>query len=82
VIDQWSAVIANTVRTPGVRERLVDLGLEPTGTTPEELAAIMAADTARWAPIRQGVRVQRRLIGTASRVLARHAGADTSIRTY
>jgi tripartite-type tricarboxylate transporter receptor subunit TctC len=51
VIDQWSAVIANTVRTPGVRERLVDLGLEPTGTTPEELAAIMAADTARWAPI-------------------------------
>jgi tripartite-type tricarboxylate transporter receptor subunit TctC len=24
---------------------------EPTGTTPEQLAAIMAADTARWAPI-------------------------------
>ena len=34
-----------------VRERLLALGLEPTGTTPEALAAIMAADTARWAPI-------------------------------
>ena len=36
---------------PEVNERFVNLGLEPTGTTPAELAAIMAADTARWAPI-------------------------------
>jgi tripartite-type tricarboxylate transporter receptor subunit TctC len=34
-----------------VTERLVQLGLEPTGTTPEGLAAIIAADTARWAPV-------------------------------
>jgi tripartite-type tricarboxylate transporter receptor subunit TctC len=31
--------------------RFLSLGVEPTGTTPEALAAIMAADTARWAPI-------------------------------
>ena len=51
VIDQWSAMIAQAVQTRELRARLIDLGLEPTGTTPEELAAIMAADTARWAPI-------------------------------
>jgi len=51
MIDQWSAVIARAVQTPELRARLIDLGLEPTGTTPEALAAIMAADTARWAPI-------------------------------
>lgn len=51
VIELWSKVIVKAVRTPEVAERLTHLGLEPTGTTPEELAAIMAADTARWAPI-------------------------------
>ena len=51
VIDRWSAVIAQAVQTPELRGRLIDLGLEPTGTTPEALAAIIAADTARWAPI-------------------------------
>jgi tripartite-type tricarboxylate transporter receptor subunit TctC len=51
VIEHWSALIAKVVRTPEITARLIDLGLEPTGTTPEELAAIMAADTARWAPI-------------------------------
>jgi tripartite-type tricarboxylate transporter receptor subunit TctC len=51
VIDQVSAAIASALRTPELRERFVNLGYEPTGTTPEQLAAIMAADTARWGPI-------------------------------
>ena len=51
LIDAWSRMIVQAVQTPAISEKLVHLGLEPTGTTPEELAAIMAADTARWAPI-------------------------------
>ena len=51
VIDQWSGAIVRALQTPAIRQRLIELGYEPTGTTPEELAAIMAADTARWAPI-------------------------------
>ena len=35
----------------GDQGAFLSLGVEPTGTTPEALAAIMAADTARWAPI-------------------------------
>jgi len=51
LIDQLSVAIAGALRTPALREKLMDLGLEPSGTTPEELAAIIAADTAHWAPI-------------------------------
>jgi tripartite-type tricarboxylate transporter receptor subunit TctC len=51
LIDHLSAAIARTLRTPAIRERLLDLGVEPTGTTPDELAAIIAADTAHWTPI-------------------------------
>ena len=51
LIDHVSAAIARTLRTPAIREKLLDLGVEPTGTTPDELAAIIAADTAHWAPI-------------------------------
>ena len=39
------------LRTPELREKLIRLGVEPTGTTPEALAAIIAADTARWGPV-------------------------------
>ena len=51
VVDRLSAAIVEAVRTPSIREKYLALGVEPTGTTPEELAAIMAAETARWAPV-------------------------------
>lgn len=51
VVDRWSTEVARAVQAPEVTGKLIHLGLEPTGTTPEELAAIIAAETARWAPI-------------------------------
>jgi tripartite-type tricarboxylate transporter receptor subunit TctC len=54
VIDHLSMAIVKALRTPAVKDKLIALGLEPTGTTPEELAAIMVADTVRWAPIVKG----------------------------
>jgi len=51
VIDRLSVPIGNALQTPELREKLVNLGWEPTGTTPEDLAAIMRTDTALWAPI-------------------------------
>ena len=51
LIDRLSAAVVAALRTPEIRDRFLGLGFEPTGTTPEELGAIMAADTARWAPI-------------------------------
>ena len=51
VIDQISTAIASALKIPELRERFFNLGYEPTGTSAEQLAAIMAADTARWGPI-------------------------------
>jgi tripartite-type tricarboxylate transporter receptor subunit TctC len=51
VIDQLSSAIVKALQTAEIREKFIALGLEPTGTSPEALAAIMAADTARWRPV-------------------------------
>ena len=50
-IRHLNAAINKALAVPEVRERLVKLGLEPSGGTPAELAKRMADDTARWAPI-------------------------------
>jgi tripartite-type tricarboxylate transporter receptor subunit TctC len=50
-IDRLSAAIASAIKSPEVGTRLVALGLEPAGSTPDELAGRMAEDAARWAPI-------------------------------
>jgi tripartite-type tricarboxylate transporter receptor subunit TctC len=51
VIDRLSAAIASAINAPEVRERLLAIGLEPIGSTADELARRTAEDTARWAPI-------------------------------
>jgi tripartite-type tricarboxylate transporter receptor subunit TctC len=51
VVDRLSKAIAAAIKSPEVNERLLALGLEPAGSTPEELASRMAEDTARWAPV-------------------------------
>jgi len=51
VIDRIATAIASALKAPEMRERFLTLGYEPTGTTPEQLAAIMSADTARWGPV-------------------------------
>lgn len=53
VVDRLNGAIVKALALPDVRERLSGLGLEPTGTTPEEFARIMAADAARWGPVIQ-----------------------------
>ncbi|HSD52512.1 MAG TPA: Bug family tripartite tricarboxylate transporter substrate binding protein [Burkholderiales bacterium] len=50
-IDRLSTAIASAIKSPEVSERLLALGLEPVGSTPDELATRVAEDTARWAPI-------------------------------
>lgn len=50
-ISLLQGAIIKALRAPAMRERLVAMGGEATGTTPEELAAIIAADTARWRPV-------------------------------
>ena len=51
VIDRLSTAIASAIKAPEVTERLLALGLEPVGSTPDELARREAEETARWSPI-------------------------------
>jgi tripartite-type tricarboxylate transporter receptor subunit TctC len=50
VVDRYSRIMAAAVQSPEVKERLLAFGLQPTGTSAAELAAIQKADSERWAP--------------------------------
>lgn len=50
-INRLSAAIASAIKSPEIGARLLELGLEPVGSTPDELASRVAEDVARWAPI-------------------------------
>jgi tripartite-type tricarboxylate transporter receptor subunit TctC len=49
-IDRLSAAIAGAIKAPEVSERFIALGLEPVGSTPDELARRIAEDIASWGP--------------------------------
>jgi tripartite-type tricarboxylate transporter receptor subunit TctC len=49
-VEKLSAALAAAVRQPEIRERLLAVGLQPTGTTAAELAGIQKADSELWAP--------------------------------
>ena len=51
VVDRWSKLLRAALQKPAIHDKLIGLGVEPTGTTPETLAAIIVTDTARWKPI-------------------------------
>jgi len=48
-VDRYSAIMAAAVRMADVQERLKGWGLQPTGTSAAEFAAIQKADSERWA---------------------------------
>jgi tripartite-type tricarboxylate transporter receptor subunit TctC len=50
VIDRISGAIAAAIKSPDIYDRLLTLGLEPVGSTADELARRMAEDAAHWAP--------------------------------
>ncbi|MEO8508662.1 MAG: tripartite tricarboxylate transporter substrate binding protein [Betaproteobacteria bacterium] len=51
LIDHLSAAIVDVLRSRDFRQKFTEAGLEATGTTPQALTAIMAADTVRWSAI-------------------------------
>jgi len=51
IVDRLSDEIGRIVRLPDVNARLYQLGTEPVGSTPAELAAILKADYRQWAKL-------------------------------
>ena len=49
VIDTLARAVRNTLDTPAVRERLLQMGADPAPSTPQELAALLKRDAEKWA---------------------------------
>ena len=58
IVARLSAEIGRIARTPEMRERLLSLGAEPVGSTPEEFAAVIARDIAKWTPLAKTVGIK------------------------
>jgi tripartite-type tricarboxylate transporter receptor subunit TctC len=49
-IERINKIVVSAIKTPEMRDRLLALGLAPTGTSAAELGAIQKADTDLWRP--------------------------------
>ena len=51
IVNKVSAESVRILKLPDVKERLLAQGAEPIGSTPEQLAATLAADIAKYAKV-------------------------------
>jgi tripartite-type tricarboxylate transporter receptor subunit TctC len=58
VVDRLSKEIARIVAAPDFREKLVALGMEPLVATPEQFAALLAADMTKVAKVIKGANIR------------------------
>jgi tripartite-type tricarboxylate transporter receptor subunit TctC len=58
IVAKLNTEIVRLMKLPDVKESMLNLGMEPAGTTPEEFAAFVKADIARWAKVVQQTGVQ------------------------
>ena len=59
VVKRLNTEIVKIINMPDVREKLVGLGAEPVGNTPDEFAALVKSEVAKWAAVvkQSGARV-------------------------
>ena len=51
IIDRLNAELVQALKQPNVRARFAQIGAEPVGSSPQELANTLKSETARWAQI-------------------------------
>src|SRR4030095_3600503 len=56
--NKLSAEIARIARSREIREKLVAMGAEPVGGTPEEFKAVIDRDIAKWKPLAAKTRIK------------------------
>lgn len=58
VVNRLSQEIGRIARSPEMREKLLAMGAEPVGGTPEEFKAVVDRDIAKWKPLAQKVGIK------------------------
>ena len=51
IVDKLQAEVSKILKSPDISKRLLDLGLEPAGGTPDELAAYQKSEIAKWSKV-------------------------------
>lgn len=58
IVKRLNDEVARAVRLPDVRERLVALGVDPVGSTPDELARVLARDLEKWTAVAKAANIK------------------------
>jgi tripartite-type tricarboxylate transporter receptor subunit TctC len=60
IVEQLNAGINRALGSPAMRQFYAAIGDEPAGGTPEEFAALIAADSQKWGEVikRAGIRLE------------------------
>ncbi|MFO1322782.1 MAG: tripartite tricarboxylate transporter substrate binding protein [Burkholderiales bacterium] len=58
VVNRLSQEIGRIARSPEIRDKLLAMGAEPVGGTPEEFRAVIDRDIAKWKPLAQKVGIK------------------------
>jgi tripartite-type tricarboxylate transporter receptor subunit TctC len=53
IVERLSGELARTVNAAKVKEKLLQLGIEPVGSSPKQFSAHIQSEIARWTPIIQ-----------------------------
>ena len=51
VVDRLNAEVTKILAQPEARQRLLQIGFEPAGGTPQELAAFETREREKWGPL-------------------------------
>ena len=51
IVNKLSSTIAGVLKLPDIQQRLIDLGFDPLGGTPEQFAANIKSETEKWAGV-------------------------------
>ena len=55
IVDRLSKAVADAVKTKEFSDRLIKVGVDPVGSTPQQTAAIIAADTKSWTAVKDDI---------------------------
>jgi len=58
VVEKLQQQIAVILRLPDVAERMAALGIEPVGSTPAQLAAVLRADVEKWTAVAKSANIK------------------------
>jgi tripartite-type tricarboxylate transporter receptor subunit TctC len=58
IVAGLSQTLADIVKSPAARKRLQELGVDPAYNTPDEFAALIRADTVKWAKVAKAANIK------------------------